>query len=905
MTPEDLAMVRSRWIDELIDSVVARLWPGTADHLALTPELDDPLGRALLVSHIAVQDLRGFAAVAVARSLLSSGLVVGDVDDAVTGLINPVFHEIRFRGVPGPRWWDIDGLNLLLLELWSARRSVCVPQAQVRAELQRYWSMSDLRVMDHVLDVCDNPFAQLLPPLHTSSLTGTASRLLQAASFDWPLQEMGDDRSDLSHLRLMFKECQRLAVALQKGGPNGTVREKLVRDLRHWKQLAGAALAGLTTFEVELLARDKRDDFRDRCLGAGAGIYYYRYAMPGGLPSAGTPQRCASPEWMQDEIINGGARCWHDHAGPLPFWLATVETAEHERLLAPLRRGEVRLGCRRDGDAQHIDFHLDTEEDPLELPFIYSLDYVIEAWQLLLVASVGQIRLFLLRLTDEGRLSLLDTVPLLLPPELRDELASVAMESIRSAVGDDIGKLREALSFSTASEIASATFEHCERAKSEDLLDELTVVAPDGVPAERWKAFQDASRSLARHRANRIRQGEAASSLDDEQLARAVELRTRRREEARPTRSRSTITTAERANALPLDTAFVHFHMKDARLGAVWLARTRQRNRLEYLYFDGVSMAALESLVGNLSQGGPFPVRVAQLDLMQAALAQVGAPLAESLLPLGVRRLILSPAGSLDRVPLHAAPTSRAAGAPALADVFEEIAYVPSMRILDATAARTTGSSGPVLLVAGAPLAGVNAEVEILRARYAGARVFRETEASPQSVLTAMRGAGRVHIACHGRVSDDRWANGLMLGGGCLTVADVLADGDLTGVEVVVLSACHTGTHRVNGTIVQALRGFDAACFARGARHVVSTLWEVSDVAALTFSAAFHAALPRCPVAQAFREAVAFLRHGGDIGREADTIERVYPGWSQTLAAERRYGLWSWGAFKLTGGMPY
>ncbi|MFE9658144.1 CHAT domain-containing protein [Micromonospora sp. NPDC006431] len=908
MPTEQLTAVRNHWIDHLVGTVVAALWPRGIDRLALAPELREPLWRALLLAYVAEHDVRAVSSKAVARALVSSGLIAGEVEAVAAVLVESVYQRVRLGGVPGQRWWDVQGLKWLLLELWTARRSLRIPRDQVRSELRRYWEVTSAAVVSRLLTTADAPYARLPAPLSESSATGTARRMLTAARVSELEMYADESRFDLQHLGRMLAEYQALVALLENGSVVGSVAANLRKDLQHWEGPFRATLESLTSFEMELLAVEATDlGFRDRCLDAGARIYHYDFIAPGALPATGEQQLRHPPAWMQDQILNGGARFWHDRAGPLPLWLATAENAEHERLLEPLRHGHVSIAGRQRESAYYIDLHAgDDRSQPLVLPFTYSLDYVTEAWQMLLAASVGVIRLFLLRLTDDGRLWLLDTVPLPLPPELCEELTRVALASIRAAVGNDMDLLTAAFT-PTLEDIASGTFDACERAKGEDMLDELTLAAPPGVSDVRWRAFQEASRFLARYRANRIRQAGAASDATDPVLKRAVELRARKREEARSRMSpRPTPTTADRAAALPPDTALVHLFAKGRRLGAVWLASTSQGGRLEHFYLDQLSVSDVERLINKWRQAERFEIRRAHLDLLQGALAGIGGPVADALLPLGIRRLVLSPIGSFDLTPLHAAPIEPGPGARTLMDVFDEVHYAPSMRILDAAATRTVRSDGPPLLVGGSTLPGVNAELEALQAVYPHAQVLQGTVASPQRVLAAVRGARILHIACHGRISDDWWANGAMLSGDdCLSVADLLADGDLTGVEAVVLNACYSGTHRSSGIVVHAPRGFDAACLARGAQLVVSTLWEVSDVAALAFSVAFHTALDRSGPSEAFRQAVEYLRHGGELSAGAAVLEDLYPGWADALAAERRYGLWSWGAFKLSGLVRY
>jgi CHAT domain-containing protein len=258
----------------------------------------------------------------------------------------------------------------------------------------------------------------------------------------------------------------------------------------------------------------------------------------------------------------------------------------------------------------------------------------------------------------------------------------------------------------------------------------------------------------------------------------------------------------------------------------------------------------------------------------------------------------------------------------ALCEAFAEITYMPTMRMLAAISDRPMSASTSPLIVAhpgGYPrfpcIGGPALEAANLHALYPDARIIAEHDATPRAVLAAMSGSRIIHVASHA-YPGDRWANGLVFQGdrlsqAILSAADVLADGDLTGVELVVLNACRTGSHRSAARVVQTLRGLEAAFLARGARAVISTFWEINDLTALVFATLLHASMAQHDLpGKAYREAITYLRSEGwhepacfeGWRHRAETLlDLAKPTWREELDRQVRSNPLSWSGFKITG----
>lgn len=167
----------------------------------------------------------------------------------------------------------------------------------------------------------------------------------------------------------------------------------------------------------------------------------------------------------------------------------------------------------------------------------------------------------------------------------------------------------------------------------------------------------------------------------------------------------------------------------------------------------------------------------------------------------------------------------------------------PALIVADPTFA-TAGAAAPPSSIALAnvtfePLPGTAAEAAAIRALLPGATLLTG-RAATKAALQAARGPRLLHIATHGyfleqattrarRVDDAMLRSGLVFAGSNVLTALEAAALDLTGTQLVVLSACETGLGEIqNGEGVFGLR---RAFVVAGTGTLVMSLWEVADEA--------------------------------------------------------------------------
>ncbi|MEU4953840.1 CHAT domain-containing protein [Streptomyces lavendulae] len=142
---------------------------------------------------------------------------------------------------------------------------------------------------------------------------------------------------------------------------------------------------------------------------------------------------------------------------------------------------------------------------------------------------------------------------------------------------------------------------------------------------------------------------------------------------------------------------------------------------------------------------------------------------------------------------------------------------------------------------------------------------LRDTEATPDAVLAALRTHTHAHLACHGvRDPGDPSHSRLLLSGGELTLRE-LATERLPNAEFAYLSACHSAAagEELADEVISVASAFQLC----GCRHVIGSLWTVQGAMGPLLARAVYRNLAapdgRGP-AYALHRAVAELRAHGD-----------------------------------------
>ncbi len=313
----------------------------------------------------------------------------------------------------------------------------------------------------------------------------------------------------------------------------------------------------------------------------------------------------------------------------------------------------------------------------------------------------------------------------------------------------------------------------------------------------------------------------------------------------------------------------------------------------------------------------------------------------------GAKVVLISPDGATGRMPFAALPGRD--GRALLEDV--PLAIIPSPQSLPGLL-RPVKASPSLLAVGGVDfgagaawpaLAATSGEADAVAARFRAAFTgavssLTGAKATKAALREALPGRRHAHLATHGYFAPPSrksalhgpftldgvagWAPGLLSGvvlagansptvddDGVLTALEV-AEMDLSGMELAVLSACQTGLGEEAAG--EGMLGLQRAFAVAGCRSVVSSLWSVDDAATSVLMERFYLHLweKKLPKLAALRQAqIDVLRHPewveGRARRLAGTAGlRGVGKASERLAggrAERRSPPAWWAAWQLSG----
>ena len=192
----------------------------------------------------------------------------------------------------------------------------------------------------------------------------------------------------------------------------------------------------------------------------------------------------------------------------------------------------------------------------------------------------------------------------------------------------------------------------------------------------------------------------------------------------------------------------------------------------------------------------------------------------------GDRRLIIVPSGPLNYVPFHALKVDGRY----LIET-REVLVSPSASIWLELGCRRARPGPDALLMgfANEQIPMVDAEIDRLARLMPAAGKYTGDECTFAQYLHLAPAAHIIHIACHGDFRPEApMYSSLHLAEGWVTAADVARQ--KLGAELVTLSACDTGMHKIGAgdEVLGLARGFLSA----GARNVVLSAWAVNDTEA-------------------------------------------------------------------------
>lgn len=228
-------------------------------------------------------------------------------------------------------------------------------------------------------------------------------------------------------------------------------------------------------------------------------------------------------------------------------------------------------------------------------------------------------------------------------------------------------------------------------------------------------------------------------------------------------------------------------------------------------------------------------------------------PLAAYLAGLPQRRVLLMPSSGLQLLPLHAAQNPETGAY--FCDSYE-LAYVPSgyaLTLLATRGAHNRTTAEAISFVGGvadyshhtaarlSDLPNTAAETALIAA-LTNTQAYRDATVNRGWLREAATQASLIHVACHGGFAwgKNPLATALYLHDAQpLTLAEIIGSLRFAYAPHITLSACETGVIEVNQAPDEFI-GLPTGLLQAGAGSVLSSLWEVNDLAALLLMERFY-----------------------------------------------------------------
>jgi CHAT domain-containing protein len=893
------------------------------------PDLDVPgapgdtaaVGHAALVAHVCVNYRTAFSANELAERLRERHLCPpgASLTEVLDNLVRPLFEAFRTARSPLADWWAPDQLDLLVSTWYASCRLAAADEASVRTELAERWGHGQLGVEAIVGEaLLPSPVVPTLlrKPEAGSPLTAVwalteISRTFEAGAARLPPavaihDELHEAALATVRYRVLKQHRDGLTAIVADLGPRlERAGEELKRNVERF-----------TAYEVGLLVEIDDDE---RLLRASVdALRNVRHISSTGVnaPADGYRDALLVPDWLTEVIVSAGGRIGHRSCGPIPYWFAALELSE---LPDEVRTGEAQAGMKlleleiESGLCEFaIEFHVRGEKRVVGFHFTDALE---DAMQLALIAVTGLIRLDFFLLGAEGRLELIHSAPYRLSGSpLRARIRRAALEGLHGRAAD-AEDLLNAWFQQIPTDLGAGGFIASDRAKAEELLAlRASFSASDERSASRYLEARDrwltASDSLARAKLVTIHVGELETkvrqALADYQLALGDR-------DPRPgSDDEKTLLNVLVEGLVDADHAFLHLNRTQDYLDAFICTHGADGPIAERLDVSSTPLYLVEQALDAWEAGEPASL----VRVMDSVGTGLGQTIADVLLDRDVGHLFVSAFGFLNRLPLGLLQLGDGRH---LEDICQ-ISYAPSARVLQRLRAQDDQPARGTVALAfdeGGDIPLTGSEVAVVELLSDRAVVLQGSEATAEQLLAAARDARILHLACHGvSQPEDPFASGLFLAGetpqqGYVSIAQLHRDADLTGVQLVVLSACFTGWADTRWPQVHSYAAIDGAFLTCGARCVISTLWEVYDLAGLLFSTAFHHELAtNGSVSKAFAHGVETLRAKRylnlDGSAEAALLDACAADWREQVA-EVGDGLahpYYWAVFKLSGLPP-
>ena len=247
-------------------------------------------------------------------------------------------------------------------------------------------------------------------------------------------------------------------------------------------------------------------------------------------------------------------------------------------------------------------------------------------------------------------------------------------------------------------------------------------------------------------------------------------------------------------------------------------------------------------------------------------------------------------------------------------DMFEHISYAPTLTLLTKTNQSKSYSSN-ILGVYNKDdnLYYTKKEIELICKFFNKDKVKIKDNPKSNVFLYEAGNSKLIHVAAHSSYKyGDFWDAGILINdieNDCLTVAQIIADGNFKDTKLINLAACSTG---LSSGVLDEFRnysGVDISFLIKGAKSTISNFWKVNDFISFLYSACFYWGLSKGETIEyANKNAILYLRFNkfldNDLNFELSTmLDTIYPDWCKELTNNKIKvnDITNWGCFKCSG----
>lgn len=560
-----------------------------------------------------------------------------------------------------------------------------------------------------------------------------------------------------------------------------------------------------------------------------------------------------------------------------------------------------------------LNFVLSQNEDAhIRIPYFYNLNITSDIYELLLMIKYKRLRFDILKINNI-KLKLLCSHLLTLPDEILQKIKDAIMPILEKQFhNNDLEFYNSFINQKLKIDLESQ-FMACEFAKSEIFFNQYDNMDPN-----------DTEYKIKLHKYN-IKKNELYklrkfSSKANGENKKAIENKIKlEKAELEKTAQEIYINHIKQdkdfvcelktiSSILPPNTCFGHFLIHDNYLDFLYTNKDAKVKRIDLSCTD---IVYLHDLFYKWKDSKNPKREIFTNKLLEYIGINIALPLLDKLKSENIKRIILSTIDFLDGIPLHC---SIVRNGQYLCDEFESITYAPTLSLLYKLTNTTRkdkdlSNTMSAVINTGDKLNFAHKEADLLKTLFPNIIKVFECPSSDYFVRQAKLFRA-IHIGTHGNYEyGNFWDACLVINNtknDNLTIAQIVSDADLNGVQLVNLAACSSGLSSGRLEDYRNYAGMDVSFMIKGAKTVISALWNINDIAGFLYSCCLYWQLSKGKsIETSHKISVDYLKQNRYVLGHVDTelkniLDKICPNWKESININLSKVVY-WGCFKVSG----